>query len=588
MLEGLAVALANIDRVIALIRAARSPAEARVALRREAWPPGAVAGMLERAGALVSAGEGRPEDSGLGEAGYRLSERQAQAILDLRLHRLTSLEQDKILHEYDEILRRIADLLEILEDPERMKAVVRDELVEIKAQYADPRRTEIVRDEMEFDPADLVSPGEAVVTFSHWGYVKWQPVDVYAAQKRGGKGKTATTMKEADFIDRLFVANTHDQLLCFSNRGKVYWLRVYELPPGGRTARGSPVINLLPALQSDERISAVLPVKDFNGSGYVLMATERGLIKKTLLSEFSRPRSNGIIAIDLLPADRLIGVAITDGEREVMLASSGGRICRFHERQVRSMGRTARGVIGMRISERERIISLIVAGEGMVLTATENGYGKCTRMDSIRAGARRQGRHLHSHRRAQWRGYRCARGRTERRDHAHDRRRQAGTHPGCRGQRARAQHPGSEAHSPRFGRTARGSGAGHRGGRRQRLRRRGQMSAGEDDGPRIAHRGPGRLIERLCIVGVGLIGGSLARDLKALDLVGEVVGSSRRKENLERARALGVIDRYDVDTARAVRGADLVLVAVPLGAMSAVFRKHSRSSRSGYDRHRCR
>ena len=389
VLEGLAVALANIDRVIALIRAARNPAEARVALRHEAWPPGVVAGMLERAGVLVSDGEGEPVDSGLGEAGYRLSERQAQAILDLRLHRLTGLEQDKILDEYDEILRRIADLLEILEDPERMKAVVRDELVEIREQYADPRRTEIVRDEMEFDPADLVSPGEAVVTFSHWGYVKWQPVDVYAAQKRGGKGKTATTMKEADFIDRLFVANTHDQLLCFSNRGKVYWLRVYELPPGGRTARGSPVINLLPALQSDERISAVLPVKDFNGSGYVLMATERGLIKKTLLSEFSRPRSNGIIAIDLLPADRLIGVAITDGEREVMLASSGGRICRFHERQVRSMGRTARGVIGMRISERERIISLIVAGEGMVLTATENGYGKCTRMDEY---PRKEGR----------------------------------------------------------------------------------------------------------------------------------------------------------------------------------------------------
>ena len=379
-LEGLAVALANIDRVIALIRAARSPAEARTALRHEVWPPGAVTGMLERAGAGVSRRESASADSGLTEAGYRLSERQAQAILDLRLHRLTGLEQDKILNEYDEILSRIEDLLEILEDPERMKAVVRHELIEIKDKYADRRRTEIVRDQMEFDPADLVSPGEAVVTFSHWGYVKWQPVDTYAAQKRGGMGKTATTMKEADFIDRLFVANTHDQLLCFSNRGKVYWLRVYELPPGGRTARGSPMVNLLP-LQSDERISAVLPVKDFSGSGYVLMATERGLIKKTLLSEFSRPRSNGIIAIDLLPADRLIGVAITDGDREVMLASSGGRVCRFPERQVRSMGRTARGVIGMRISEREQIISLIVAGEGMVLTATENGYGKCTRMD---------------------------------------------------------------------------------------------------------------------------------------------------------------------------------------------------------------
>ena len=380
VLEGLAVALANIDRVIALIRAAKSPAEARAALRKETWPPGAVAGMLERAGASASLEDAGSDDLGLTETGYRLSERQAQAILDLRLHRLTGLEQDKILSEYDEILGRIEELIAILEDPERMKAVVRDELVAIKDQYADPRRTEIVRDLLEFDPADLVKPGEAVVTFSHWGYVKWQPVDTYAAQRRGGMGKTATTMKDEDFVDRLFVANTHDLLLCFSSRGKVYWRRVYELPQGGRTSRGSPIVNLLP-LQSDERISAVLPVKDFSASGYVLMATARGLIKKTLLSEFSRPRSNGIIAIDLLSADRLIGVAITDGEREVMLASSGGRVCRFSERSVRSMGRTARGVIGMRISEQEEIISLIVAGEGMVLTASENGYGKCTRMD---------------------------------------------------------------------------------------------------------------------------------------------------------------------------------------------------------------
>ena len=380
VLEGLAVALANIDRIIALIRAARSPAEARAALRKETWPPGAVAAMLERAGASASIEEAGSDDSGLTDTGYRLSGRQAQAILDLRLHRLTGLEQDKILSEYDEILGRIEELIAILEDPERMRAVVRDELVAIKDQYADPRRTEIVRDLVEFDPADLVKPGEAVVTFSHWGYVKWQPVDTYAAQRRGGMGKTATTMKDEDFVDRLFVANTHDLLLCFSSRGKVYWRRVYELPQGSRTSRGSPIVNLLP-LQSDERISAVLPVKDFSASGYVLMATARGLIKKTLLSEFSRPRSNGIIAIDLLPADRLIGVAITDGEREVMLASSGGRMCRFSERSVRSMGRTARGVIGMRISEHEEIIALIVAGEGMVLTATENGYGKCTRMD---------------------------------------------------------------------------------------------------------------------------------------------------------------------------------------------------------------
>ena len=381
VLEGLAVALANIDRVIALIRAASSPAEARAALTREDWPPGAVRGMVERAGAATAgiADDGSAQ-SGLGEAGYRLSGEQAQSILDLRLHRLTGLEQDKILSEYDEMLHRIADLREILEEPDRLRAVVREELSELKERYADARRTEIVRNLLEFNPEDLVSPAEAVVTFSHWGYVKWQPLDVYAAQRRGGAGKTATTMKDEDFVDRLFVANTHDHLLCFSSRGKVYWLRVYELPPGGRTARGSPIVNLLP-LESGERISAVLPVKDFGGTGYVFMATERGLTKKTLLSEFSRPRSSGIIAIDLLPADRLIGVAITDGERDVMLASSGGRICRFHERRVRPMGRTARGVIGMHIAERERIISLIVAGEGMVLTATENGYGKCTRMD---------------------------------------------------------------------------------------------------------------------------------------------------------------------------------------------------------------
>ena len=382
VLEGLAVALANIDRVIALIRVARSPAEAKAALVREVWAPGAVAGMRERAGGAGAppAAEEHLAEPGLSDAGYRLSETQAQAILDLRLHRLTGLEQDRILSEYDETLRRIEDLLEILEDPDRMKAVVRGELVELKAQYADPRRTEIIRDQMEFNPEDLVSPAEAVVTFSHWGYVKWQPAGEYTAQKRGGMGKAAASMKEEDFVDQLFVANTHDHLLCFSSRGKVYWLRVYELPRGGRTSRGSPIVNLLP-LQGDERISAVLPLKDLIRSGYVVMATARGLIKKTLLSDFSRPRSTGIIAIDLLPADRLIGVAITDGERDVMLASTGGRVCRFNERRVRPTGRTARGVIGMRVSEHERIISLIVAGEGMVLTATENGYGKCTRME---------------------------------------------------------------------------------------------------------------------------------------------------------------------------------------------------------------
>ena len=380
VLEGLAVALTNIDRVIAMIRSSRGPAEAKAALMAETWPPGVVAGMCERAGAATSRPEDLDPELGLSDSGYRLSERQAQAILDLRLHRLTGLEQDRILNEYDEILGRIRDLREILEDPERMKAVVRGELIALKEQYADARRTEIIRDQVEFNPEDLIPPTDAVVTFSRSGYVKWQPLDVYAAQRRGGKGKAATTMKQDDFIDWLFVANTHDQILCFSSLGKVYWLRVYELPQGSRTSRGSPIVNLLP-LQESERISSVLPVKDFAQPGYVFMATARGLIKKTPLGDFSRPRSIGIIAIELVQGDRLIDVALTDGEREVMLASTGGRVCRFSERHVRPMGRVARGVIGMRITDREEITSLMVADEGMVLSATENGYGKCTPVD---------------------------------------------------------------------------------------------------------------------------------------------------------------------------------------------------------------
>ena len=387
VLEGLAVALASIDPVIARIKASSSPAEAKVALMGEAWAPGVVAGMLERAGAATT----RPDDLeavyGLSERGYRLSDRQAQAILELRLHRLTGLEQDKIIVEYDEILGRIKGLLEVLENPDRLKRVVADELVEIKERYADERRTEIIRDLQEFNPQDLISPEEVVVTFSHSGYVKWQPADVYAAQRRGGRGKAATTMKAEDFIDQLFVANTHDQILCFSSRGKVYWLHVYELPQGGRTARGSPIVNLLP-LEEDERISAVLPVPDFEDPGYVLMATTRGRIKKTRLEEFSRPRPSGIIAIDLMADDHLVGAAITDGERDVMLASTGGKIARFNESQVRPMGRVARGVIGMRLAQAQRIISLIIADDGLVLTATENGYGKCTRVEEYPAKGR--------------------------------------------------------------------------------------------------------------------------------------------------------------------------------------------------------
>jgi DNA gyrase subunit A len=387
VLEGLAVALANIDPVIALIKAAANPADAKQALIDHTWPPGAVSKMLARAGADTSRPEDLGEQFGLTDDGYRLSAVQAQAILDLRLHRLTGLEQEKILTEYDEILDRIKDLLDILENPERMRTVIRGELVELKDQFADGRRTEIIDDHLGLDPEDLIAPEEVVVTLSHSGYVKWQPIDVYAAQKRGGMGKSATSMKEEDFVDQLFVANTHDTILCFSSRGKMYWLRVYNLPQASRTARGKPIVNLLP-LEENERISAVLPLKDFQQPGYVLMATASGVVKKTPLQEFSRPRSAGIIAIDLQDEDRLVGVAITDGERDVMLASSGGKMIRFNESEVRPMGRNARGVIGMRIPTGQSIISLIITGTGRVLTATENGYGKCTNISEYRPQGR--------------------------------------------------------------------------------------------------------------------------------------------------------------------------------------------------------
>jgi DNA gyrase subunit A len=387
VLEGLAIALASIDPVIALIKAAANPAEAKQALVDETWPPGAVSKMLERAGAEMSRPEGLGDNFGLIDKGYRLSPEQAQAILDLRLHRLTGLEQEKILTEYDEILGRIADLMEILESPERMRTVIRDELGALKDQFADPRRTEIVVDHQGLDPEDLIAPEEVVVTLSHSGYVKWQSIDVYGAQKRGGMGKSAARMKEEDFVDQLFVANTHDTILCFSSRGKMYWLRVYHLPEASRTARGKPIVNLLP-LEEGERISAILPLKDFQQPGFVLMATASGLVKKTPLQDFSRPRAAGIIAIDLVEDDRLVGVAITDGERDVMLASSGGKMIRFNESEVRPMGRNARGVIGMRIPGDQRIISLIITGAGRVLTATENGYGKCTHISEYRPQGR--------------------------------------------------------------------------------------------------------------------------------------------------------------------------------------------------------
>ena len=387
VLEGLSVALANIDTIIETIKKSPSPAEARQALMDGFWAPGLVADMLSRTGAEVSRPEGLSRDYGLVEEGYRLTEQQAQAILDLRLHRLTGLEQEKIIKEYDEVLNRINDLLEILLNPDRLREVVRGELVELRDQYADARRTEIVQDYRGFNPEDLITPEDVVVTLSHAGYVKWQSLDVYAAQRRGGKGKSATSMKQEDFIDRLFVANTHDTILCFSNRGKVYWMRVYDLPHASRQARGRPIVNLLP-LEEGERINAVLPLQSFDQPGFVLMATLRGRVKKTPLKDFSRPRSSGIIAIDLVENDHLIGVVITDGGNDIMLASSGGKVIRFRESDVRPMGRTARGVIGMRIPRDQRIISLMIADHGRVLTATEFGYGKCTPIDDYRPQGR--------------------------------------------------------------------------------------------------------------------------------------------------------------------------------------------------------
>ena len=377
VLEGLAVALANIEAVIELIRASANPAEARQRLAERVWTPGSVRSMLDRAGADTSKPDDLPGGLGLGEDGYRMSETQAQAILDLRLHRLTALEQDKIIEEFDQLLDRIRRLLEVLVNPDRLREVVREELHEVKEQFADARRTEIELHREGMDILHLIKPQDVVVTMSHHGYVKWQPLDDYSAQRRGGRGKTAATTKEEDFVERLFVANTHDTVLFFSSRGKVYWVRVYELPRAARTARGKPMVNILP-LEEGERISAILPMSEVDQDGFVLMATSLGIVKKTRCADFSRPRSTGLIAVDLLDDDRLVGVAVTDGGCDVMLATSDGKLIRFPESDVRAMGRTARGVRGIRLGRQARVISLMIESEGLVLTATENGFGKCT------------------------------------------------------------------------------------------------------------------------------------------------------------------------------------------------------------------
>ncbi|MBW6477532.1 MAG: DNA gyrase subunit A [Chromatiales bacterium] len=382
VLEGLAVALANIDPIIALIKAAPNPAEAKAGLLARGWAPGVVSEMLARAGAEASRPDGLAKEFGLVGGEYHLSEAQAQAILELRLHRLTGLEQDKILDEYRELLTVIEDLLEILASHERLMQVIRDELVAIRDQYGDARRTEILGTRLDLTLEDLISEEDVVVTLSHDGYAKAQPLEDYRAQKRGGRGKSATATKDEDFVDKMFVANTHDTILCFSSRGRVYWLKVYELPQAGRAARGKPIVNLLP-LEEGERINAILPIREFEAERYIFMATASGTVKKTPLMDFSRPRSTGIIAIDLVEDDQLVGVAITDGQRDVMLFSSGGKVIRFNEQNVRSMGRVSRGVRGIRMEAGQKVISLIVAdGSGNVLTATEKGFGKRTSMDA--------------------------------------------------------------------------------------------------------------------------------------------------------------------------------------------------------------
>ena len=377
--EGLAVALSNVDEMIDLIKRSASPAEAKAGLLAKVWGSDVVTDMLLRASADASRPEGLPVQFGLTAEGYRLSEAQAQAILELRLQRLTGLEQHKIVAEYRELIETIADLIDILANPGRIRKIITEELSAIKAQYGDKRRSEIVLHTEDLSMEDLIAPEDVVVTFSHTGYIKAQPLADYRAQRRGGRGKQAAATKEDDFIERLFIANTHDTMLCFSSLGKMYWLRVWQVPQGASASRGKPIVNLFP-LAEDERISAVLPIKDYDDAHYVFMATSMGTVKKTPLTAFSNQREKGIIAAELDQGDHLIGVAITDGTHDVMLFSDAGKAVRFEEEDVRPMGRTARGVRGMQLEEGQRVIAMLVAGSEAqtVLTATENGYGKRT------------------------------------------------------------------------------------------------------------------------------------------------------------------------------------------------------------------
>ncbi len=393
ILEGLAVALSNVDEIITLIKAAATPAVAKEQLMGRIWHSALVEEMLKRSMADAFRPESLPKEFGQSSQGYRLSEVQAQRILEMQLQRLTNMEQDKIVSEYKDVIARVEDLLDILAKPERVTQIIVDELKEVKQQFGDKRRSEIVVNGQEMSMEDLIASEEVVVTLSHSGYIKYQSLDEYRTQKRGGRGKQATATKEDDFIETLFMANTHDYVLCFSNKGRVHWVKVYEMPQGSRSSRGKPIVNLLQLAQG-EKISAVLPVKEFSEDQYVFFATSDGTVKKTALSEYSNPRKAGIIAISLDEGDSLIGVALTDGKHDVMLFSNGGKAVRFDENDVRPLGRDTRGVRGMNLAKGGKVISMLVAEDEQqsVLTATEHGYGKRTAItDYTRHGRGTQG-----------------------------------------------------------------------------------------------------------------------------------------------------------------------------------------------------
>ncbi len=377
-LEGLAVAIANIDEVIATIKASPTPADARDALLSRGWDTGTISQFLERTGADTCKPDDLGAEYGIRDGKYYLSPAQVKAILELRLHRLTGMEHDKLLAEYEEKLKLIAEFLEILGNPQRLMEVIREELEKVLEEYGDERRTDIQHSQQDLTVEDLISEEDRVVTISHGGYAKTQPLDAYQAQRRGGMGKAATSVKDEDFVEHMLIANTHDYLLCFTNLGKVFWLKVFQIPVAGRQSRGRPMVNLLP-LEESERITSILPVKEFDEDHFIVMATSNGTVKKTALSQFARPRSVGLRAIDLVEGDHLVGTAITDGSKDIMLLSSNGKAARFEEQQVRSMGRVSRGVRGIRLGDEQRVISMVIPAEGgKVLTVSEHGFGKRT------------------------------------------------------------------------------------------------------------------------------------------------------------------------------------------------------------------